>query len=134
MKKVLLSLVSVMVLTGCAVNSYLVQKEFNKSLDAYNDSLRWRDWDNASLFTTTTNQQEFKTRVAAAKDVRMVDYRIVNMKYDAESHKATADVEIDYYMVFSYTMKTLHDKQMWEYLDEKGTKGWKVVSLLPEFK
>jgi len=132
MKEILLTLLIVIILTGCS--SYLILGKFDESLEAYNRSLRWNEWDKASLFPIDSIQQDFQNRVAAAKDVRITDYRIVNKTYDAAKLEAIVEVEIDYYNVFSLVMKTLHDRQKWAYLDEKGIKGWRLTSLLPEFR
>lgn len=132
MKDFLSSLIVVIVLTGCS--SYLIRGQFDKSLEAYNQSLRWLEWGNASLYTKDSIQEEYKTRTAAAKDVRIVDYRIVNKTYNAEKREAIVEVEIDYYKIFSLTIRTLRDTQKWTYMDENGTKGWRLTSLLPEFR
>jgi hypothetical protein len=132
MKEILLTLFIVMTLTGC--NSYLIHGKLDESLEAYNRSLRWNEWDKASLLPKDSIQQDFKNRAAAAKDVRITEYRIVNKTYDAARREAIVEVEIDYYNVFSLVIKTLHDTQKWAYLDEKGTKGWRLMSLLPEFR
>jgi hypothetical protein len=132
MKDFLSSLIVVIVLTGCS--SYMIRGQFDKSLDAYNQSLRWLEWGNASLYTKDSIQEEYKTRTLAAKDVRIADYRIVNKTYNAEKREAIVEVEIDYYKNFSLTIRTLRDTQRWAYLDENGTKGWRLTSLLPEFR
>jgi len=132
LKEFLLTLFMVITLTGC--NSYLILGQLDESLKVYNRSLRSNKWDNASLFPMDSIQQDFQNRAAAAKDVRITDYRIVNKTYDAAKREAIVEVEIDYYNVFSLVMKTLHDTQKWAYLDEKGTKGWRLTSLLPEFR
>jgi hypothetical protein len=132
MKNFLLSLIIVIVFTGCS--SYLIRGQFEDSLEAYNQSLRWREWSNASLYTADSIREEFKARTAAAKDVRIVDYRVVNETYNAEKREAIVEIEIDYYIVFIGTVRTLRDTQKWAYLNEKGTKGWRLMSLLPEFR
>ena len=132
MKTFLLPLIVVIVLTGCS--PHLIHKEFDESLDAYNEALRWHDWDTAYLYAADAMREAFKERVASAKNVRLVDFRILSRTYNAEKHEAVVEVESDYYNVFSQAVKTLRDKQKWAYLEEKGTKRWKVVSPLPEFR
>jgi hypothetical protein len=132
MKEILLTLFIVITLTGC--NSNLIHGKFDESIEAYNHSLRWNEWDNASLFPKDSIREDFQNRAAAAKNVRITDYRIVNKTYDAAKREAIAEVEIDYYNVFSLVTKTVHDTQKWAYLDENGTKKWRLTSLLPEFR
>jgi len=132
MKAFLLSVLQVTVLWGCS--SYLVQWHFDESLDAYNESLRWHEWDKASLYASDSTVKEFNARVAAAKDVKVVDYRILKTTYHAEKREATVDVEIDYYKVYAHMLKTVHDTQEWAYVNEHGTESWKLLSGFPEFK
>ena len=132
MRVILLTLFIVITLTGC--NSYEIIGKFDKSLEAYNWSLRLNEWEKASLFPKDSIQQDFKNRASAAKDVRITDYRIVNKTYDAAKREAIAEVEIEYYNVFSLVIKTLHDTQKWTYLDGKEKEEWRLTSLLPEFR
>jgi hypothetical protein len=128
----LLSLIMAVLIAGCS--SYSVREQFDKSVEAYNEALRWFEWSNASRYAEDLIREEFKARAAAAKDVRIVDYRIVSKNYDPEKREATVEVDIDYYRLFSPSVRTLHDTQKWVYFENKGTKGWKLISLLPIFK
>ena len=132
MKNFVVSLVMLIVLPGCS--AHLIQAQLDERLEAYNQLLRWNEWDNASLFARDSILEEFKRRAAAAKDVRVVDYRILSMAYNAEKREAIVDVEIDYYKVVSNKMKTLKYTQEWAYSEEKGIKGWRLMSVLPEFR
>lgn len=132
MKNFLLSLVMVISFMGCG--SYAVREQFDRNLEAYNEAVRWLEWGNASLYTEDSIREEFKARAVAAKDVKIADYRIVSRIYDPEKREATVEVDIDYYKVFSPAVRTLHDTQKWAYFDEKGTKGWRLISLPPEFR
>jgi hypothetical protein len=118
--------------TGCS--SQQLRVEFDESLYEYNDSLRWNAWNRTGLYPSHSILEEFNKRIAAAENVRVVDCRIVSQTYSEERREATVRVEIDYYKVSSQTVRTLHDTQKWAYLQENGRKGWRLVSLLPEFR
>jgi len=132
MRIFLLSLIIVAVLTSCS--TYTTRKEFDKSLTDYNDLLRWHQLDKASPYIAESTLEEFKKWAETTKNLRITDYRVVSSKYDEQSHKASVDVEFDYYTFSSYRLKTLHDKQKWSYLEENGEKRWRLVSPPPEFK
>jgi hypothetical protein len=119
-------------ITGCS--SQQIRGQFDESLRAYNESLRWHVWNRASLFPSHSILEEFNRRVAEAANVRMVDCRIVSETYSEEHREATVKVDIDYYKVPSQTVRTVHDTQKWAYLEEDGIKGWRLLSLLPEFR
>ncbi len=132
MRTLSVMLIAAIALTSCS--SYLVRSEFDTSLSQYNNLVRWHELDQASLYAAESLLEEFKVRVKAATDVRVVDYRIVGTRYDAEKRTASVNVEIQYYKLSSGKVKTLHDTQEWAYTEEKGENRWRLVSLLPEFR
>lgn len=132
MKKLWLLLIIAAYLTGCS--SHQMRGQFDESLHEYNESLRWNAWNKTGLYPAHSILEEFNRRVAAAEKVRVVDCRIVSETYNEGHREATVRVDIDYYKVPSQTVRTLHDTQKWAYLEENGTKGWRLVSLFPEFR
>jgi hypothetical protein len=134
MRTLLLLLAVFIALTACATRES-IREDFENSYTHYNDSLRWREFDKAVLFTPLSLREKFKARVKAAKDVIIVDYRIVDLYYDAEKGEANVKVEIDYYTLALNTVKTVMDNQKWIYQkDQDGSNQWRLVSLLPQFK
>jgi hypothetical protein len=132
MRNFLLCLIMAGLVAGCS--SYSVREQFDKTLDSYNEALRWFDWSKASYYTEDSIRKEFKARAAAAKDVRIADYRIVNKTYNPEKRQATVEVDIDYYRLYSPSLKTLHDTQKWVYFEKNGTGAWRLETLLPVFR
>jgi len=43
-------------------------------------------------------------------------------------------VEISYYNLYHNKVKSLQDIEEWTYSEENGAKGWRLTSVLPEFK
>jgi hypothetical protein len=64
----------------------------------------------------------------------VVDYRIKNVVCDPEKRKAEVKAELDYYIMPSTKVKTVVDMQKWRYVEEAEQKGWRLETLLPEFK
>jgi hypothetical protein len=129
----LLPAIVVMVLVSCAPTSSSIREELNESIARYNDLVRWHKLDAAGLFPADAISEEFRTRAKAAKNVRVVDYRIVRMNYDTQRNEAMVQVEIDYYTLTENRLKSLIDSQKWAYVTEGEIKQWKLMSLLPEF-
>ena len=50
-----------------------------------------------------------------------------------EKGEATVILEIDYYREPSITMKTVEDKQEWQYLGDEDNKRWWLMTLPPDF-
>ena len=133
MRTFLLTVFILIVFMACATQEAL-RGELMNEVKHYNDMLRWHKLDEAGMFVTGPLSEEFRARVEAAKNINVVDYRIVGMKYDEARNEADVQVEIDYYNISSNILKTLRDAQKWAYLEEAGSKQWRLKSLLPEFK
>lgn len=132
MRSTLLCSFIILALLGCG--GFNMRGKLDESITQYNDLLRKHMLDAASLFTTEALAREFQARAEAAKGMRMVDYRIVAVQYDEKKNEAEARVEIDYYSLSTFRMKTLTDNQKWAYLEDRGSKHWRLTSPLPEFK
>jgi hypothetical protein len=130
-KSLLWALVICVTLIACTKS---IRGEFEASLDQYGELVRKGKMDLASSFTTDALWDEFSARARAAKNVRVVDYRVGRVKFDEQKGEAEVKVEIDYYTFAAYRLRTLVDTQKWAYVDEGGKKQWRLVSLLPEFK
>ncbi len=130
-KSLLLAIVIGMTLAACAAS---IRDEFEKSTKQYGDLERLNKMELAASFTTDALMGEFGARAQAAKNVRVVDYRVAGVKFDEQKGEAEVRVEIDYYTFSTYRLRTLVDTQKWAYLDERGKKQWRLVSLLPEFR
>jgi len=133
MRICLLPAVVVIALVSCAPTQSGIREELNQSISQYNDLVRWHKLDAAGVFPADAISEEFRTRAKAAKNVRVVDYRVVRMNYDTQGNEAVVQVEIDYYTLTENRLRSLIDSQKWAYVTENGIKQWKLMSLLPEF-
>lgn len=119
-------------LTAC-MTKMSVRKEFEESIDKYNNMLSSQNFDTAGHFAAEAIAKEFAARVKVAKNIKIFDYRILKTNYDEKNGKAEAEVEINYYSLSSFKVNTIRDIQEWAYVTEKGIKHWRLMSLLPEF-
>ncbi len=134
MKRIaLLSLLAAIVLTSCMTNR-VVRAEFDQSLEKYNELIRWQDADHAVFFSSSSISGESRARAEAAKRARVIDYQIVDLRYDEKTKEASAMVVFSYYMSTSALVKKVTDNQKWVYTDEGGVKSWRLTSPLPEFR
>lgn len=109
--------------------------EFVKASREYNRLVRWQELDvAASLYVGKELLPEFEKRVAKARDIKPVDYRVTGMDCKPEKRTAEVRVEMDYYVVGTSRLRTLVDLQKWVYREEPERKGWFLVTPLPEFK
>ncbi len=134
MKKLFYALIALTTLVACSNYVYDLRGKFDDSLRKYNSYYRWNDLDTANAFVTDSLKQDARQRAQTAKKVRIVDSRIVSTAYDEIRRKAIVEVEVDYYVLSTTKVKTLRDTQEWAYKDEQGIQGWRLMSLMPEFK
>jgi hypothetical protein len=131
MRTALLVLITMM-LAACA--GAQTRSAFDKSLEKYNDLVRWHDLDRAAFFAAPGIVSEFGKRAEEAKKVKVYDYEVIDTKYDEKKLEASAVVIYSYYSYSSAEAKKVTDNQKWVYTDEGGVKAWKLKSLLPEFR
>jgi len=129
---VLLGMMVVVTLASCSSHLSMMN-QFDESVNRYNKLLSSQSFDAAGIFSSETLSKEFSERIKAAKNIKVVDHRIVRIKYDQGKETAEVEVEIQYYTLSSYQLKTLIDVQKWAYVTENGVKQWRLMSLLPEF-
>ncbi len=133
MRTVILGILVVIALTACSTHM-ASHETFQMSVDRYNELLSEQKFDTARLFASETIAEEFSVRVKATKNIKVMGYHIVNVKYEESKGEAEIEVEIEYYTLSSYRLKALLDIQKWAYVTENGTKQWRLMSLLPEFR
>ncbi len=122
----------VLLFTASACSS--VHGKFEQSISDYNDFIRWHKLENASQFASDSISDQYIRRMLAAKNMKVFDYHIVRTKYNESKSEAEVTVEFQYYTFYTNTLKTLLDVQKWAYVTENGSKQWKLMSLLPEFR
>ena len=119
-------------LTACRTLG-VTSTEFEKSSRDYNRMVRWQEFSTADTYVEHDIRRAFELKVAAAKGITLVDYRILTMTCDPEKGEARATVEFDYYRLPSTRVRTVTDVQQWVYHDEDGESGWRLTSLFPDF-
>ncbi|HMK59850.1 MAG TPA: hypothetical protein VK452_01725 [Dissulfurispiraceae bacterium] len=128
---VLIFLLMAFTLGACSHN---IREEFDMSLDKYNRILNRNEIETACLFAAAGIRDEYIAKAGNIKNTRIIDYHVVNAAYSEDKLQATVDVDISYYSLFTNKVKSVRDTQQWIYSEEKGVKGWRINSLLPEFK
>lgn len=135
MRNVLLLCISFAIVGACSTLKGF-REDLRDTVIAYNDFLRWSEFNKAKYFVDESLRQEFESRAKAMKDVKIADYRIVNADFEAEKGDQIVEVEFDYYICPAYVVKTLVDKQKWSYvyIGREKKKHWRLMTLLPEFE
>ncbi len=132
MKTLFFSLLLTAVLVSCNTQRS-IQADFEKNFRNYNELVRWHQLDEASLFPADSIAAGYRERLKDAENVAVVDYRVMNIKYDEKKKEAEVKVEIDYYKRNILSLKTVIDNQKWAYQEKEGKGLWRLMSLLPDF-
>ena len=133
MRILFLSLFITATLFSCATGEKDIRENFDKISIDYNELLRWHRFEDVSLFPADTISEKYRERLEMAKDVKVVDYRVINVTFDEKKKEAAIKVELDYYTLASPRVRTVVDNQRWAYEGEEGKGVWRLMSLLPEF-
>jgi hypothetical protein len=135
MRNVLLLCVSLAIVSACSSLKGF-REELKDTVVAYNDLLRWNEFNKAKHFVDESVRQEFEARVQATKNVKIADYRILNADFESEKGEQIVEVEFDYYISPTYLVKTLIDKQKWSYtyVEKEKEKRWRLMTPIPDFR
>ena len=131
MKTLFFSLLITAVLASCSTQS--IKADFERNFRSYNEMVRWNQLEETSFFPADSISAGYRERLKAAKNVAVVDYRVINIKYDEKKIEAEVKVEIDYYKRSTLSLKTVTDNQKWAYQVKEGKGLWRLMSLLPIF-
>ncbi len=132
MRILFLLLVITATLFSCATGKD-VRADFDIIFADYNDLIRWHRFEDVSLYPDDNIREKYRERLGMAKDVKVVDYRVVDIIFDEKKKEAAVKVELDYYTLSSPRVRTVVDNQRWAYKGEEGKGAWRLMSLLPEF-
>ena len=132
MKTLFFSLLLTTVFVSCSTQMS-IKTEFEKNFRSYNELVRWNQLEEASLFPADSISVGYRERLKDAKNVAVVDFRVLDIKYDEKKKEAEAKVEIDYYRHSTLSLKTVIDNQKWAYQEKEGKSLWRLMSLLPDF-
>ncbi|MDA8433569.1 MAG: hypothetical protein M0Z60_11495, partial [Nitrospiraceae bacterium] len=132
MRPGILVILAACLLAACSTG--VTRAEFDKTLEHYNELVRWRELDRAALFAAPSVSGEFNARVEDARNARVIEYQVIDVKYDEKAREALATVTYKYYSLATGLVHEMKDTQKWKYIDQKDLKGWRLESLLPEFR
>ena len=122
---------------ACSVPNSTIREEFEKSMKAYNNMLRWHEIENAGMIYLEPEQRDEFMKTAAdikKREVTITDFRILTSECLPDKGTGEVKAEFDYYILPSNRIKTQNYHQDWVYRDIDEHKSWKVKSGLPPFE
>jgi len=123
LKPAFLLLVAVLTVScGTLSNSQDKKKEgLRASVEGFNSSFRWEDYQSASAFVTPAQKELFWAEVDKFKGkIRLVDFQIRDIAWTEKAPTATAIVYFQYYRMDSPTLETISFPQRWYYSEKEN--------------
>ena len=135
MRNILFICVISVIISPCSTLTSL-REDLDDTVIAYNDLLRRGEFSRAKNFVDQSQKEDFEAIAKIAKNVKIVDYRIVNADFEAARGEQIVEVEFDYYISPAYIVKTIIDEQKWSYVstEKEKKKQWRLIATLPEFR
>lgn len=126
--------VLVLVLMGCAglVTEKESLRKFEETSKAYLLSLRWGEYETAYSFKRPPKDNDEAPDFEDLRDVRVTFSKVKQTAISEDKMTVIQIVDLQYYRMRNVTVKTIADRQQWEYDQEK--KRWYLISDLPNFE
>ena len=107
-------------------------KKFDQTSKAYLLSFRWGDYELVYGFKRPPNSNEQAPDVQDFSDLRVTSYKVKQTIMSEDETIVVQIVDFEYYRTRDVILKTVTDRQRWEYDKEK--KRWYLTSDLPNFE
>ncbi len=121
------ALAAAVLLAGCAT-AWSRKDQLEETLLAYEDALRWSEFDVANGFGGGKSQID----PGRLQRIKVTSYEVVNSTVDDDKRHAQQTVQIRYYDKDSAREQVLVDRQQWTY--DPAKKRWLLQSGLPPFE
>ena len=122
-----------MVVVGCATYSEMRKMDkFKETSTAYGRAISWSEFDVASTFMKTKENEKYLQNLEQLKAFKVASYDLMKVVPSSDKSKVVQYAEISYFKIQTLVLKKLNDRQVWSYDDAE--KRWLLESGLPEFK
>jgi len=111
------------------------ESQFARVQDEFMQHLRWRDFRAAAQYFTETQREGFLQHFRESDDLNITDVRLLTSEYAADDERMETEVEVEYFLLPSVTVKTFRFEQQWSFFrsGEKLPGKWRIISHFPEF-
>ena len=126
------AIVIILLMLGCAsMETGEKLSQFDETSRAYLRAIRWGEFEAAFAFKKLSDREEVLPDFADYRNVKVTNYRVKQTIISEDKTKIIQMVDFQYYRMKDVTVKTLVDRQKWEYDAEK--EKWFLQSDLPAF-
>ena len=123
----------VLLALGCAKVKELTRlKQFDDISMSYEHAIRWSDFDYAVAFVNVSESEGQSPDPEILKLAKVTDYKVKKTAISDDDNQVVKIVEISYYRSDRMIVKTITERELWQWDKEK--KQWHLKSGLPDFK
>jgi hypothetical protein len=127
-----LVLIIAVALIGCAaIAEQSRMTRFEKMSQRYKELVLLSEFEAAYKFVDTENTIE-DINLDALKNIKVTDYALKSHHISDDKLGINQSVEIEYHWLNIYKVRTILDKQIWKYDEERDT--WVLQTGLPRFE
>ena len=133
MKKwMIIAVVCCWLLSGCAAFSQKGKMEkYGRTMDSYEIAMRISDL-NAVCRLVDPSAMSRQTCLDRFGDIKLVDYKVMDMQVDEENMAVTQDIKVSYHFMDDVRVKDLEYEQTWYYLED--SEQWLLRDGPPQFE
>lgn len=121
-----LVLIVLIAVFGCASDKK--KNDLDVTLRFYERSIKWGSYRDAQSLSDTPVAQE---RLDQYKDIKVISYEVLRQEVTGDFDQLSQVVEIKFYHQDQGTIKTVRDKQVWTFDDDRDV--WVLQTGLPDF-
>ncbi len=126
------AIVIILLMLGCAsMETGEKLSQFDEISRAYLRAIRWGEFEAAFAFKKLTDREEVLPDFENYRNVKVTNYKVKQTIISEDKTKIIQLVDFQYYRMKDVTVKTLIDRQKWEYDTEQ--EKWFLQSDLPAF-
>lgn len=126
--------VALVVFAASCGAKYAAQTRLDETLLWYRTALERGDVEATGMLAADSIAPEYLQRARAAKDVRIVECRVLKVDYVEAAGEAEVTLEIEYYSLETLKARKIREVQKWVYVGDKSSAPWKLTTVLPRLK
>jgi hypothetical protein len=112
--------------TGAFSKKNLNEDDYRRAVEAFNDAIRWREYQAAAAFVAPQLLEVFlKQTDALAERIRLSEYQVQQSNMNAEARSGVVLLRYRFYYPTDPTIRSKDLHQKWRY--EEATNSWQVV-------
>jgi len=131
-KKITICLTVLLLLACAKINDFTKMDAFDATSRAYSHAIRWSEFDEAAIFIKPSDDKSLSPAPEVLKMIRVTDYTIRKTAVAEDQTKVFQFVEVTYYRNDRMVVKTIREKELWEWNAE--AQKWELSSGLPNFE